>query len=253
MNILLYLEYDGTHFHGYQRQKEERTVQGELEKALKRLLKEEVSVSGSSRTDAGVHAKSYPVTFKTGTSIPPEKIAVALNQFLPEDLKAQSSALVPEDFNARFHARGKTYAYRFIRRNQPSALYRSYAYLVRSELDLRLMEEAADAFIGVHDFTGFRSVGSSDPNPVKDMREIRISEEGEFLTLYITASGFLYNMARIIAGTLLDAGMGRVSGEEITAILETKERGKSMVLPPWGLYLEKVYYDDKDLRVDPSV
>lgn len=248
MNILLYLEYDGTHFHGYQKQKEERTVQGELEKALRLLLKEETTVSGSSRTDAGVHAKAYPVTFTTKSTIPPRKIAVALNQFLPEDLKAQSSMAVPEDFNARFHARGKTYAYRFLRRHQPSALYRSFAYLVRTELDLRLMREAADAFIGVHDFTGFRSVGSSDPNPMKDMRAIRIIEEGEFLTIYITASGFLYNMARIIAGTLLDAGMGRVSSEEIRRILKTKERGKSMVLPPWGLYLEKVYYDEDDLK-----
>ncbi|HCW72581.1 MAG TPA: tRNA pseudouridine(38-40) synthase TruA [Clostridiaceae bacterium] len=248
MNILLYLEYDGTHFHGYQRQKEQRTVQGELERALSLLLKEEISVSGSSRTDAGVHAKSYPVTFETKSTIPAVKMAVALNQYLPEDLKAQKSLEVPEGFNARFHARGKTYAYRFLRRNQPSALYRNYAYLVRSGLDLKLMKEAAEAFIGVHDFTGFHSVGSSDPNPVKDMREIRISEEGEFLTIYITASGFLYNMARIIAGTLLDAGMGRISGDDIRKILDTKERGKSMVLPPWGLYLEKVYYDEKDQK-----
>ena len=253
MNILLYLEYDGTHFHGYQRQKEQRTVQGELEKALYLLLKEEISVSGSSRTDAGVHAKSYPVTFETESSIPPDKIAVALNQYLPEDLKAQRSLEVPDGFNARFHARGKTYSYRFLRRNQPSALYRNYAYLVRNDLDLGLMREAADAFIGVHDFTGFRSVGSSDPNPVKDMREIRVSEEGEFITLYITASGFLYNMARIMAGTLLDAGTGRISGDEIRLILETKERGKSMVLPPWGLYLEKVYYDEEDLKFQETV
>lgn len=253
MNILLYLEYDGTHFHGYQRQKEQRTVQGELEKALYLLLKEEISVSGSSRTDAGVHAKSYPVTFETKSSIPPDKIAVALNQYLPEDLKAQRSLEVPEGFNARFHARGKTYSYRFLRRNQPSALYRNYAYLVRKDLDIGLMKEAALAFIGVHDFTGFRSVGSSDPNPVKDMREIRISEEGEFVTLYITASGFLYNMARIMAGTLLDAGMGRISGDEIRMILESKERGKSMVLPPWGLYLEEVYYDKEDLENQESV
>lgn len=253
MNILLYLEYDGTHFHGYQRQKEQRTVQGELEKALYLLLKEEISVSGSSRTDAGVHAKSYPVTFETKSTIPPAKIAVALNQYLPEDLKAQRSLEVPEGFNARFHARGKTYAYRFLRRNQPSALYRNYAYLVRKDLDIGLMKEAARAFIGVHDFTGFRSVGSSDPNPVKDMREIRISEDGEFVTLYITASGFLYNMARILAGTLLDAGMGRISGDEIRLILESKERGKSMVLPPWGLYLEEVYYDEEDLENQESV
>lgn len=243
MIILLYLEYDGTLFHGYQRQKEIRTVQGELEKALKVLLKEEIAVSGSSRTDAGVHARSYPVSFYTETTIPPEKIAVALNKFLPEDLKAQTSMLMPEDFDARFHARGKTYSYRFLRRCQPSPLYRNYAYLVRQELDLNKMRHASESFIGTHDFTGFRSVGSSDPNPVKEMREIRIVEEGEFLVIYITASGFLYNMARIMAGTLLDAGLGRITKQEIEEILKTGVRGKSMVLPPWGLYLEKVYYE----------
>ena len=250
MNILLYLEYDGTQFHGYQRQKEMRTVQGELEKALRALLKEEVSVSGSSRTDAGVHARLYPVSFRTKTTIPPHKIAVALNQHLPEDLKAQASVLVPEDFDARFHARGKTYSYRFLRRHQPSPLFRNYAYLVRQELDLLKMREAAEAFIGTHDFTGFRSVGSSDPNPVKEMREILIVEEGEFLVLYITASGFLYNMARIMAGTLLDASLGRITKDEIQLILATGVRGKSMVLPPWGLYLEKVYYEIQEAEVE---
>lgn len=247
MKILLYVEYDGTAFHGYQRQKEVRTVQEELEKALSMLLKEEIHVSGSSRTDAGVHARRYPVSFETSGTIPSEKIAVALNQFLPEDLKAQESLGVKDDFDARFHARGKTYSYRFLRRSQPSALYRNYAYLVRQELDLQKMREVAEGFLGTHDFTGFRSVGSSDPNPVKEMREIRIVEEGEFLVLYITASGFLYNMARIIAGTLLDAGLGRITREEVADILASGQRGKSMVLPPWGLYLEEVYYEEKDL------
>ncbi|MFH5837299.1 tRNA pseudouridine(38-40) synthase TruA [Proteiniclasticum sp. C24MP] len=247
MKILLYVEYDGTAFHGYQRQKEVRTVQEELEKALSMLLGEEISVSGSSRTDAGVHARRYPVSFETRGNIPPEKIAVALNQYLPEDLKAQESRAVQKEFDARFHSRGKTYSYRFLRRSQPSALYRNYAYLVRQELDLLKMKEVAEAFLGTHDFTGFRSVGSSDPNPVKDMRDIRIVEEGEFLVLYITASGFLYNMARIIAGTLLDAGNGRITRQEVISILESGQRGKSMVLPPWGLYLEKVYYEENDL------
>lgn len=247
MKILLYVEYDGIAFHGYQIQKDARTVQGELEKALSTLLKETISISGSSRTDAGVHARRYPISFTTGTTIPPEKIAVALNQFLPEDLKAQESLLVKDEFDARFLSRGKTYSYRFLRRSQPSALFRNYAYLVRQELDLLKMREAAAAFIGTHDFSGFKSVGSTDPNPVKEMREIRIEEEGEFLVIFITASGFLYNMARIIAGTLLDAGTGRITAEEIEAILESGQRGKAIVLPAWGLYLEKVYYDENDL------
>lgn len=246
MKILLYLEYDGTDFHGYQRQNNERTVQGELEKALFKLMKEEIQVSGSSRTDAGVHARSYPVSFETNTTIPPHKIAVALNQYLPRDCKAQESMLMPDDFDARFSAKGKTYSYHFLRRQNPSALYRNQAYLVRHDLDVEKMREASAAFIGLKDFSGFKTVGSTDPNPVKEMRDIRIVENGEFLVVYITASGFLYNMARIIAGTLLDAGMGRMTSKDILEIFETGVRGKSMVLPARGLYLEKVYYEKSD-------
>lgn len=246
MKILLYLEYDGTDFHGYQRQNDQRTVQGELEKALYKLMKEEIQVSGSSRTDAGVHARSYPVSFETTTTIPPHKIAVALNQHLPRDCKAQESMLMPDDFDARFSAKGKTYSYHFLRRQNPSALYRNQAYLVRYDLDIEKMREASAAFIGLKDFSGFKTVGSTDPNPVKEMRDISIVENGEFLVIYITASGFLYNMARIIAGTLLDAGMGRVTKKDILEIFETGVRGKSMVLPARGLYLEKVYYESSD-------
>ena len=260
MKILLYLEYDGTDFHGFQRQTDQRTVQEELEKALHHLFQEEIRVSGSSRTDAGVHARRYPVSFETTKTIPPQKIAVALNQYLPRDLKAQESMLMPDDFDARFSARGKTYSYHFLRRQNPSALYRNQAYLVRSSLDVEKMREASAAFIGLKDFSGFKTVGSTDPNPLKEMREISIVEEGEFLIIYITASGFLYNMARIIAGTLLDAGMGRVTSEDIHEIFSTGIRGKSMVLPARGLYLEKVYYEnsgegeeDIELKDRPSL
>lgn len=209
-------------------------------------MKEEIQVSGSSRTDAGVHARSYPVSFETTTTIPPHKIAVALNQHLPRDCKAQESMLMPDDFDARFSAKGKTYSYHFLRRQNPSALYRNQAYLVRYDLDIEKMREASAAFIGLKDFSGFKTVGSTDPNPVKEMRDISIVENGEFLVIYITASGFLYNMARIIAGTLLDAGMGRVTKKDILEIFETGVRGKSMVLPARGLYLEKVYYESSD-------
>jgi len=246
MKILLYLEYDGTDFHGFQRQKEERTVQGELEKALRQLLGEDVQISGSSRTDSGVHARCYPASFMTDTTIPPNKIAVALNRYLPRDLKAQESMLMRDEFDARFSSKGKTYSYRILRRQNPSALYRNYAYQVRHALDTEKMREASTAFLGTKDFSGFKSVGSSDSNPVKEMRDITIVEEGEFLVIHITASGFLYNMARIIAGTLLDAGMGRTTGEEILDIFLTGKRGKAMVLPSRGLYLEKVYYEPEN-------
>jgi tRNA pseudouridine38-40 synthase len=247
--IMMYLEYDGTNFHGWQRQRNVRTVQETMEKALKELLKEEPLISGSSRTDAGVHARKYPVTFATESTIPGEKLAFALNPYLPEDVKVRESFEVPIEFDARKNARGKTYTYRLLQRKTPSALYRNYAAFVPQKLDLEKMREAAEVLLGSHDFSGFKSVGSTDPNPVKEMRRIEVWEEGEFVVLSFTASGFLYNMARILAGTLMDAGLSRISNEEIEEILLTGNRGKSMVMPPWGLYLEEVYYDKKDMDI----
>ena len=242
MNIKLLIEYDGTAFSGWQRQPHARTVQGDLEKALSELLMEDIKVNGSSRTDSGVHAREYPVSFTTAGRIPPERIALAVNAKLPHDIRALSSMEVPEGFHARYSSDGKTYSYRMLRRNLPSAIYRNYACLVEESIDLPKMKAAAEVFKGSHDFRGFMSTGSSDMNTVKEIREIILSEEGDFIILTITASGFLYNMARIIAGTLIDAGMGKIGDSEILRILESGIRGRSKPAPSCGLYLEKVYY-----------
>ncbi len=241
--FLIYLEYDGTDFHGYQRQPQVRTVQGELERALSALFKQPVLARGSSRTDQGVHARQYPVSFQVETTIPGDKVSYALNSYLPDDIRVLQSMDMPEEFDARGNALGKTYSYRVLNRPMASALYRNYSYWLRTPLDLKAMRDAAEAFIGTHDFTGFKSMGSSDPNPIKEMARITIEEEGEFLVFYFTGSGFLYNMARIMAGTLVDAGFHRITKEEIQGILTSKIRGQAMVLPPQGLYLEKVYYE----------
>ena len=242
MNIKLLIEYDGTAFSGWQRQPHARTVQGDLEKALSELLMEDIKVNGSSRTDSGVHAREYPVSFTTAGRIPPERIALAVNAKLPHDIRALSSMEVPEGFHARYSSDGKTYSYRMLRRNLPSAIYRNYACLVEESIDLTKMKRAAELFKGSHDFRGFMSTGSSDMNTVKEIREMILSEEGDFIILTITASGFLYNMARIIAGTLIDAGMGKIGDSEILRILESGTRGRSKPAPACGLYLEKVYY-----------
>ena len=242
MNIKLLIEYDGTAFSGWQRQPHARTVQGDLEKALSELLMEDIKVNGSSRTDSGVHAREYPVSFTTAGRIPPERIALAVNAKLPHDIRALSSMEVPEGFHARYSSDGKTYSYRMLRRNLPSAIYRNYACLVEESIDLPKMKAAAEVFKGSHDFRGFMSTGSSDMNTVKEIREMILSEEGDFIILTITASGFLYNMARIIAGTLIDAGMGKIGDSEILRILESGIRGRSKPAPACGLYLEKVYY-----------
>ncbi|MBW8381685.1 MAG: tRNA pseudouridine(38-40) synthase TruA [Youngiibacter sp.] len=242
MNIKLLIEYDGTAFSGWQRQPNARTVQGDLEKALSDLLMEDIKVNGSSRTDSGVHAREYPVSFITEGRIPPERIALAVNAKLPDDIRALSSMEMPEGFHARYSSDGKTYSYRMLRRNLPSAIYRNYACLVGESIDLPMMKRAAELFMGSHDFRGFMSTGSSDMNTVKEIKEMILSEEGDFIILTITASGFLYNMARIIAGTLIDAGMGKIGDSEILRILESGIRGRSKPAPSCGLYLEKVYY-----------
>jgi tRNA pseudouridine38-40 synthase len=242
MNIKLLIEYDGTAFSGWQRQPNARTVQGDLEKALSDLLIEDIKVNGSSRTDSGVHAREYPVSFITAGRIPPERIALAVNAKLPDDIRALFSMEMPEGFHARYSSDGKTYSYRMLRRNLPSAIYRNYACMVEESIDLTKMKRAAELFKGSHDFRGFMSTGSSDMNTVKEMKDITLSEEGDFIILTITASGFLYNMARIIAGTLIDAGMGKIGDSEILRILESGIRGRSKPAQSCGLYLEKVYY-----------
>lgn len=241
--FLMVLEYDGTNFHGYQKQLFVRTVQEELDKALKSLFKQVVSARGSSRTDQGVHARRYPVSIRVDTTIPGPKIAFALNAYLPEDIRVLESSEMPDEFDARGSALGKTYSYRILNRSMASPLYRNYSYWVKTPLEIKAMRDAAEAFMGTHDFTGFKSTGSSDPNPIKEMTKITIEEEGEFIVLSFTGSGFLYNMARIMAGTLMDAGHHRITKEEIQGILISKVRGRAMVLPPQGLYLEKVYYE----------
>ncbi|ETA81077.1 tRNA pseudouridine(38-40) synthase TruA [Youngiibacter fragilis] len=242
MTIKLLIEYDGTAFSGWQRQPHARTVQGDLERALSDLLMEDIKVNGSSRTDSGVHAREYPVSFQTNGRIPPERIALAVNAKLPDDIRALSSVEMPEGFHARYSSDGKTYSYRMLRRNLPSAIYRNYACMVEESIDLEKMTSAAELFRGSHDFRGFMSTGSSDMNTVKEIRDISLSEEGNFIILTVTASGFLYNMARIIAGTLIDAGMGKMDEAEIARIIGSGIRGRSKPAPSCGLYLEKVYY-----------
>lgn len=242
MKVLLWIEYDGTAFCGYQIQANGRTVQEEVERALAGLLKEPIRVRGSSRTDSGVHARRYPLTFHTGSTIPADRVHRGLNAHLPEDIRALASMAVPEDFDARRSAQGKTYTYRVLNRRAPSALHRNHAYHVMPPLDLSRMQAASQAFLGVKDFSPFESAGGVDPGKVKDMRSIEIRRSGDFVLLTFTASGFLYNMARILAGILIDAGLGQVTASDIEAMFLEKRRGRSKVAPARGLFLEQVHY-----------
>lgn len=242
-NIKLTLEYDGTNYLGWQKQKVGITIQGTLEEAIKFLTKEEVEVTGSSRTDAGVHAKGFVANFKTNSKIPSEKFREAINHKLPEDIVILKSEEVEEEFHARYNAMGKTYSYSILNRDVPSAIDRNYLYHVKRRLDVESMKEACQYFIGTHDFSAFKTSGSSVKTTVRTIKELYIEDNDDIIKIYVTGDGFLYNMVRIIVGTLIMVGSNKIKPLEIKNIIASKEREKAGIcVPASGLVLEKVYY-----------
>jgi len=242
-NIKLTLEYDGTNYLGWQKQKMGKTLQGTLEESIKLLTKEEIEVIGSSRTDAGVHAKGFVANFKTNSKIPAEKYREAINHKLPDDIIILKSEEVEEDFHARYNAKGKTYSYSILNRDTPSAIYRNYLYHVKRKLDVGYMKEACQYFIGTHDFSAFKTSGSSVKTTVRTITELYVEENGDIIKIYVTGDGFLYNMVRIIVGTLIMVGSNKIKPLEIKNIIDSKERDKAGIcVPASGLVLEKVYY-----------
>lgn len=242
-NIKLALEYDGKEFLGWQRQKVGRTVQGVLEKAIEELTKEKVEVIGCSRTDTGVHAREFIANFYTNSTIPGDKFIYALNNRLPDDVVIIKSEDIDEAFHSRFDSKGKTYCYTLLNRKTPTALYRNSSYLVKEQLDVDKMKEAAKYFLGTHDFAAFRTVGSSVKTTVRTLYKLEVEKHDDFINIYVSGDGFLYNMVRIIVGTLIDVGRGKIQPLRIKEILEAKDRTKAgKVVPPMGLTLVKVFY-----------
>ena len=242
-NIKLTLEYDGTNYLGWQKQKVGITIQGTLEEAIKVLTKEEVEVTGSSRTDAGVHAKGFVANFKTNSKIPSEKFREAINHKLPEDIVILKSEEVEEEFHARYNAMGKTYSYSILNRDVPSAIDRNYLYHVKRRLDVESMREGCQYFIGTHDFSAFKTSGSSVKTTVRTIKELYIEDNDDIIKIYVTGDGFLYNMVRIIVGTLIMVGSNKIKPLEVKNIIASKEREKAGIcVPASGLVLEKVYY-----------
>lgn len=242
-NIKLTLEYDGTNYLGWQKQKVGITIQGTLEEAIKVLTKEEVEVTGSSRTDAGVHAKGFVANFKTNSKIPSEKFREAINHNLPEDIVILKSEEVEEEFHARYNAMGKTYSYSILNRDVPSAIDRNYLYHVKRRLDVESMKEACQYFIGTHDFSAFKTSGSSVKTTVRTIKELYIEDNDDIIKIYVTGDGFLYNMVRIIVGTLIMVGSNKIKPLEVKNIIASKEREKAGIcVPSSGLVLEKVHY-----------
>lgn len=244
-NIKLTIEYDGTGYHGWQSQINAITVQDVVTDAVNSLTGENCSLTGSSRTDTGVHALGFVCNFLTESSIPADKFAFALNTVLPEDIVISNSAEVPLKFHSRFDAKGKTYRYLFFNSTFPSALMRHRAYHVFYPLDVEAMNRAASHFIGTHDFTAFSATGGSTKTTVRSITRAGVRQDGELIEFTVTGDGFLYNMVRIIAGTLVEVGFGRLDADAVPGIIEGLDRRQAgRTAPAHGLYLVEVYYEE---------
>ena len=243
-NIKLTIEYDGKPYNGWQKQPNKPNIQGEIERAIYNITKEEVDLIGSGRTDAGVHALGQVANFKTNSNIPIEKLALAINSQLKNSIIIKKAEEADERFHSRYNAKHKTYKY--IINNSPcgTAIYRNLEYCFPIKLDVDKMQEAAKYFEGEHDFKAFKSSGTSAKNSVRTIYNASVKQEGEKIIIELTGNGFLYNMVRIISGTLLDVGLQKIKPEEIKNIIEEKDRQKAgKTLPAHGLYLVEVKYN----------
>lgn len=242
--VKLVVAYDGTNYCGWQVQPNGITIEGVLNRALSDLLKEEIQVTGASRTDSGVHSLGNVAVFDTDTRIPAEKISYALNQRLPADVVVQDSCEVASDWHPRHCNSRKTYEYRILNRTFPMPTRRLDTYFVHYTLDTERMQRAANLLEGTHDFKSFCSVNTAVENTVRTIYACNVKRDGELITISVTGSGFLYNMVRIIAGTLIQVGLGRMDPEQIPDILAAKNReAAGPTAPAHGLTMMGIVYE----------
>ena len=252
MKYVLLIRYVGTDFFGYQVQKEKRTVQGALQAAAEQLFRCPCAITGCSRTDAGVHADQFCLTLEPSDpgapAVPPHALPLAILPFLPHDLSVVRAAWCPEGFHPRYDALGKEYRYRMRFGGVPDPFLSQRAWQLPYRLTDRgfaTMQEATVHFIGAHDFTSFMCVDSDMENRVRTVKDLHVVRSGDEVSLYITADGFLYNMVRIITGTLFEVARGRRTPESIPGVIEARDRKEAgMTAPPEGLYLHRVFYPD---------
>jgi len=243
--VMLTISYDGTNYCGWQTQPNGITVEEIINQKLSELLNEEIIVIGASRTDSGVHSLGNVAVFDTNTKIPAEKIKFALNQRLPEDIRIEDSREVPQDFHPRKNKSRKTYEYSILNRRIPIPTLRLYSLFQYVPLDVEKMNRAASYLEGEHDFTSFCSLGGNATTTVRTVYVCTVTKEGDMITIHIEGNGFLYNMVRIIAGTLIKVGLGVYPPEHVIEILEAKDRQVAgPKAPAQGLKLVKLEYPD---------
>ena len=242
-NIKLIIEYDGKGFNGWQKQPNKLNIQGEIERAIEEITGEKIDLIASGRTDAGVHSLGQTANFKTESKIPIEKIPIAINSKLKQSIVIKSAEEVDERFHSRYNVKSKKYRYTINNSKYGSAIYRNMEYHFPVELNLEKMQKAAKYFEGEHDFKAFKASGTSSKSSVRKIYKAEVVKNGDRIYIELTGNGFLYNMVRIISGTLLDVGIGKIEPEEIKDIIDKKDRkfaGKT--LTPQGLCLVEVNY-----------
>ncbi|MGE4484916.1 MAG: tRNA pseudouridine(38-40) synthase TruA [Oscillospiraceae bacterium] len=243
-NIAMRLMYDGARYHGWQVQKTEITVAETLEKALSSVCAHPVKVTGCGRTDAGVHALCYCANFRTISRIPAERIPFAVNSRLPDDISVLCAIDAPEDFNAILSCIKKEYTYKIYNSRIRDPFYADRAYFYPALLNISVMSEASRHFVGTHDFASLRSVGTETKTTVRTVYYYEVARGEKTVDLRVCADGFLYNMARAMAGTLIYASEGKIAPREIPELLEKRDRRLTgPTVPPQGLYMTKVWYD----------
>lgn len=241
-NLKLTIQYDGTKYCGWQKQPNSSGIQGTIEYAIYEITKEKVNIIGSGRTDAGVHALGQVANFKINSNIPAARIPDALNAKLPKDISIIDCQEVSDDFHSRYSATGKIYRYLIYNKPYRSPLYKDISYHVRYDLDIQKMRVEAQSLLGTHEFKGFMSSGSSVKDTVRTIHNISIEESGDLIVLEVEGNGFLYNMVRIIVGTLVDIGRGRID-KPLEEIIASQDRGEAgHTAPAHGLFLKKVHY-----------
>lgn len=245
-NIKLTIEYDGKEFNGWQKQPNKLNIQGTIEQAIKTITGEDVDLQASGRTDAGVHALGQVANFKTNSNIPIEKMSIAINCNLKKSIRIVKAEEVEERFHSRLSCKRKTYRYIINNSEIPSAIYRNLETHIPYKLDIEKMKQAVKYFEGEHDFKAFKASGTSSKSSIRTIYKAEVLKmPNNRIYIELTGNGFLYNMVRIIAGTLVDVGTGEIKPEDIEKIIESKDRTNAgKTLPPQGLYLVCVNYNN---------
>ncbi len=245
MRVLIKIAYDGARYCGWQIQPNAVTIEGIVTDAVKDLFGAEIGLIGASRTDAGVHAMGNVAVFDVETRMPAEKISYALNSRLPDDIRIQKSCEVAKDFHPRHTDTVKTYEYKIYNDTFENPLERLYSHFCYGELNVELMQKAANYIVGEHDFTAFCAAGSQVSDKTRTIYSVDVTRHGHLISLVITGNGFLYNMVRIIAGTLIKVGQGVIKPSEITGIIDSKDRSNAgPTAPARGLTLKTISYKE---------